>query len=326
MTDLAADVLPLIRTRADLHRRSAANAHSRRMHEAVDLLRAAAEQDDPAAVFAATQKSIAAAVKVILRADDSSGIMGDAVRRLLILHAQLAVDAQPPATKLVAWMIAFQFDGGQDFFEVDPAAYAPALGECGIALYRGELDGIAAGLGPAPADDQRWSVPDSHPRFLLDWTARRLAVLDRDVDAIIRTHARDRRVAAWLQDTAEALAEIGEIDLAIDWARQATDFGPGHQSRTAAEYWCGLLATHRPADLLAARQEVFRRWPTADNAGRLYRVSGPAWPDHRTEVFEALAAQPTDAVVFALQSLQDVELAWTRSPCCPCWPTWSTTN
>ena len=63
--------------------------------------------------------------------------------------------------------------------------------------------------------------------FTLDWNAQRLAVLDRDVEAIIRTHARDRKVAAWLQDTAEALAEIGEFDLAIDWVRQALEVGSG---------------------------------------------------------------------------------------------------
>ena len=59
---------------------------------------------------------------------------------------------------------------------------------------------------------------------MIEWNARRLAVLDRDIDAIIRTHARERKVAAWLEDTAEAFEEIGEIDLAIGWAKQATDF------------------------------------------------------------------------------------------------------
>ena len=61
---------------------------------------------------------------------------------------------------------------------------------------------------------------------------------DRDIDAIIRTHARDRKVAAWLEDTAEAFEEIGEIDLAIGWAKQATEFDRGHQSLKAAGYWC----------------------------------------------------------------------------------------
>ncbi len=44
---------------------------------------------------------------------------------------------------------------------------------------------------------------DRHTRFLLAWNARRLVVIDRDVEAIIRTHVRDRQVAAWLHETAE---------------------------------------------------------------------------------------------------------------------------
>jgi hypothetical protein len=62
---------------------------------------------------------------------------------------------------------------------------------------------------------------------MIEWNARRLAILDRDTDAIIRTHARDRKVAAWLQDTAEAFEVIGEIGLALDWAKQATDLTAG---------------------------------------------------------------------------------------------------
>lgn len=48
-------------------------------------------------------------------------------------------------------------------------------------------------------------------------------------------------------------------DLAIDWAKQAADFGLDHQSRKAADYWCKLLAEHRPDELLDTRFEVFRR-------------------------------------------------------------------
>jgi tetratricopeptide (TPR) repeat protein len=135
-------------------------------------------------------------------------------------------------------------------------------------------------------------------------------VFDRDVEAIIRTHARDQKVAAWLQDTAEALVEIGEFDLAIEWARKALDVGPAHQSLKAAEYWCALLAQHRPGELLAARLELFRRWPSSSTAARLYRDAGEAWPQYRDEVMERLAASPRDAVLFALLSLKDVQYAW----------------
>lgn len=81
------------------------------MHEAVDLLRDAAESADPPAVLPVVEKAVPAAIRVILRADDSSEIIGDAIRGLLDLHGQLASKARPSASKLVTWMIQFEFDG-----------------------------------------------------------------------------------------------------------------------------------------------------------------------------------------------------------------------
>jgi len=86
VTALADAVLPLIRTRAEVWRWNVADAHGARMHEAVTALREAAETENPTVVFAVTQKAIASALRVIMRADDSSGIIGDACRDLLDLH------------------------------------------------------------------------------------------------------------------------------------------------------------------------------------------------------------------------------------------------
>jgi hypothetical protein len=145
---------------------------------------------------------------------------------------------------------------------------------------------------------------------VLEWNDRRLAVLDRDVDAVIRTHARDRRVAAWLEDTAEALEEIGEIDLAIDWAKRAVEFDRGHQALKASDRWCRLLTEHRPADAVDARLHVFRTWPSSSSAARLRSDAGAAWPRYRDEVMEQLAASPRDAVLFALLYLEEAPYAW----------------
>jgi hypothetical protein len=314
MGDLAEAVLSLIRTRADLWRWSTANEHGRQMHEAVAILRQAAASDDPTVVFAVTQKAIASALKVIMRADDSSGIIGDACRALLDLHIEVAARAKPPVAKLVDWMIKFQFDNECDYFHLDPVSYGPALGDLGVASYRAKLADVEARLGPRPSEDDRWTSAHSD-WFTLEWNAQRLSVLDRDVEAIIRTHARDQKVASWLQDTAEALAEIGEFGLAINWARQALDVGPDHQSLKAGEYWCKLLAGHCPDELLAARMEVFRRWPSSSTAARLYRDADHAWPQFRNEVMERLAASPRDAVMFALLSLKDVHYAWELAHC-----------
>lgn len=311
VTSLADAVLPLIRTRADLHRYSAANAHGRDMHEGIDILEAAIPTTDPAEIYSVTHKALASSLKVIVRADDSSGIIGDACRRLLGLHPRAAAAARTPVGKLIDWMMKFQFgDDKVDYFEVDPVAYAPALGEVGMAAYRKRLAEVEAKLGPRQSDDERWTSTHSHDWFTLDWNAQRLAILDHDIDAIIRTHAKDRRVAAWLEDTAEAFEEIGEIDLAIDWAKQATDFDRGHQSLTAADYWCGLLEAHRPADALDARLSVFRMWPSSTSAARLHKAAGKAWLDYRDEVVTTLAASPSDAVLFALLTLKEPELAW----------------
>ena len=95
----------------------------------------------------------------------------------------------------------------------------PALGTSGTATYRARLSHIEAALGPRPAAEDLWTSRHSHEWFVIEWNARRLAALDRELDAIIRTDARDRKVAAWLEDTAEAFEEIGEIDLALNWAK-----------------------------------------------------------------------------------------------------------
>lgn len=308
MNMLANAVLPWIRSGADLHYR-AANAHGRDMHEAIDHLEAAIPSGDPAEVHAVTHKALASALKVIARADDSSGIMGDACRRLLELHPRTAVAAQVPPGKLVDWMMKFQFEG--DYFELDPVAYAPALGDAGMATYRARLAALEESLGEKPSADARWSSGRGHDWFTLEWNAKRLAVLDHDIDAIIRTHARDRRVAAWFEDTAKAFEEVGEFDLAIDWAKQATEFkGGGHQSLKAADYWCRLLEEHRTDDVLAARLDVFRRWPTSRTADQFHTAAGATWPKHRDEVLAALSTRPDQAVGFALSTLKDPRFAW----------------
>jgi hypothetical protein len=93
VTTFADVVLPLIRTRADLSRWSASAAHGRQMHEAVDNLEAAIPTTNPAEVYAIAHKALASALKVVARADDSSGIIGGACRRLLELHPTVAAAA-----------------------------------------------------------------------------------------------------------------------------------------------------------------------------------------------------------------------------------------
>jgi len=56
------------------------------MYEAVDVLESAIPTADAPEVYTVTHEALASAIKVIARADDSSGIIGDVCRRLLDLH------------------------------------------------------------------------------------------------------------------------------------------------------------------------------------------------------------------------------------------------
>lgn len=122
---LAEAVLPLIRTRADVWRWSVANDHGRRMHDAVDVLEEAARSWDPAEVYAVTHKALASAMKVIARADDSSGIMGDACLRLLDLHPKAAAAARVPSAKLIDWMMKVPVRGRGRLFPARPRDLRP---------------------------------------------------------------------------------------------------------------------------------------------------------------------------------------------------------
>jgi hypothetical protein len=55
---------------------------------------------------------------------------------------------------------------------------------------------------------------------------------------------------------------------------------------------------------------VFRRWPSSTTAARLHKAAGKAWADLRDDILATLAASPSDAVLFALLTLKEPELAW----------------
>jgi tetratricopeptide (TPR) repeat protein len=229
---------------------------------------------------------------------------------LIELHPKAAAAAQVPARKLVDWMMEFQFCSDPGYFELDPVDYAPALGDAGIAMYREALTDHAANLGERPAPSEWRSGAPSLHWFAIEWNERRLAVLDRDVDRIIETHLCRANMTAGFLRTAEALEEIGEHDLAIEWAKRATDSSSEYQAELAGRFWSDLLAKYQPEQATEACVEVFQRWPSASNATYLCRQAGEAWSDYEHFVMSTLARWPREAVRFARTGLKDASLAW----------------
>src|SRR3546814_17200456 len=79
----------------------------------------------------------------------------------------------------------------QDFFEVDPVRYAPALADKGLAVYRREVAARSEG-----AD-----------RYAFRYAAERLAILDRDVSALVEMLGGDLTSPYQFQRVAEAMLE-----------------------------------------------------------------------------------------------------------------------
>lgn len=365
---LRTQVLPLFRSRNDLHRWRAANEFGSQAHDGVDLLERAGDEaalvaaqragaangsgaggfggvsrgsgkaaadpfEEVHGVRRATEAALRSLGRVLLRADDSSGIIGDAYQRLLVLHPRLAELAPPPPAKLVAWMLAHDYpegDDAQDFFELDPVRYAAALGPKGMARYRAALDAIEVELPTEPTDAERRAAylayqetrtPEAYAAYrdslrtvsgrgVLARHRRRLAVADRDIEAIIVTHVADGVRAHQLHEAAQAFAEIERPDLAIEWAERAAYLTRDHQAVRAAEYWCALLHAHRPGAELAARRAVFERWPGAALAAALRTAAGAEWAALEPAVLTALEARPEQLVGFLLHSLHDAPRAW----------------
>lgn len=318
LVPLADLVLPLIRTRSrELWRYNVSNAHGAQMHEAVDVLEAALDAPEslperyeaiaptPKEVFTVTTKALSSAIRVIARADDSSGIIGSACYSLIDLHSRAAAAAGAAPLKLADWMYRFHFDEKVDYFDLDPVAYAPALGVEGLARLREHVEALRAECAAVETAGEH--NPYGRREWLLSWFDKRFAVLDEDLEAIIRTHLGEGKVPAQFDWVAEAFEEIGRYDLAIEWAQRAVLLDRSFQAHHASRHWWKLLETHKPEELAAAAATIFHRWPDAASGARLITFAGKQFVDEAQRILED---QPAELVTFQLETLGDPRLAW----------------
>src|SRR4051794_8426427 len=162
-------------------------------------LQKAVEAAPSQALIELLQRAIGHVVKVIMHADDSDGTIGDLARELLALHARACDAGVADPVALAAWMVRFGFED-QDFFEIDPVRYAGALGADGLEAYR---QAVAA-------------RPDGDS-FAARYARERLAILDRDVDALVAMLGGDLTNAYQFVRVAEAMAELGLDDDVLAW-------------------------------------------------------------------------------------------------------------
>src|SRR5215210_716453 len=226
-------------------------------------LESAVDASPSRALVELLQRAVGHVVKVIMHADDSDGLIGDLAHELLALHARACDAGVADPVDLAAWMVRFRFDD-QDFFEVDPVRYASALGEAGLAAYR---DAVGARRGG-----------DS---FAVRYARERLAIIDRDVDAVQRLLGGDLTTPYQFIRVAEAMRELGLDDEALAWAQRGIAQTSGWQVSQLYDLACGVHdAREEPLEVLALRRAQHERTPSSSRYRALRAAADAldAWP------------------------------------------------
>lgn len=240
------------------------------------------------------ERAVGHVVKVMLHADDSAGAIGDLAYELLEAHVRACDAGIADPARLARWMIRFRFKD-QDFFDPDPIRYAAALGERGLAAYRKALDELA------------------QDTFAAQRARQRLAVLDRDVAAIVETCGGSLTTPWQFLQVAEAMAEIDRPDLVLEWTERGIAETSGHPIGSLYDLACETYTQlDRPLDVLRLRRAHHQRSPTTGTYAALKTaaLALDTWEHERDATRAALRDRDTRSYIAALHSDGDDELAW----------------
>lgn len=289
-----------LKTRRHLDWR-AADRHGEDAHRVADELERSLSPSTAADLVPLLEAAIDTMVRVISRSDDSSGIQGSATGRFLDLHAA-AVDLAPPDPgQLAAWMVRCTFDPS-GFLAPDPVRYAAALGERGRVAYVRALD---RAMAKRPDDYE-------YQHALL-----RLAILDRDAEAIVRLAGGPLDNAGRYAHVVEALLEAGQQEEALRLAVEGTRMRPiFHITPNLYDTAVRILRDRGDEDeVLRLRREQLQQMPTETSYASLRRAATAtkSWPVERLAALDTMLEQNPRAWMNVLLDEGETDLVWNAS-------------
>ncbi|MGI8756599.1 MAG: DUF6880 family protein [Acidimicrobiales bacterium] len=279
----------------------------------VDALADAVATEPSVELVVLLQRAAGHLVKVIMRADDSNGMIGDLARQVLDLHREACTACVAEPQALAKWMVRFAFED-QDFFEVDPVAYANALGENGLAVYRRE---VAKRSDPADVPTEmspglRHTYGD-FPSFAAKYATERLAVIDGDVDRLVELLGGDLSSPHQFVRVAEAMVELGQTDDALAWARRGIAETSGWQVAKLYDLAADLLTGAAcGGEVVELRRQHHESTPDSSTYAKLQnaaRANG-TWAAEIGPARAALAERDSTALIDALLTDGEPAAAW----------------
>ncbi len=284
-------------------------AVARDVQEVLDEIEQVLDSGQADAAAPALKTAVTRVRTLTLRADDSSGALGDACQRAADLYATACRQGHSDPVRLARWLLKFRAESpGWPNLRLEQ--FVAALDDKGLAVYRAGVQEASA----KQAGQDHWS------RFEIDLMLLELADHDGDVETAVtllrqREHPEygaivDRLRAA--DRPAEAIAVLDEAIAAGRVSIEGNQFWVGAQD-AAATY----LDIGRPEDALAVLRSIFRANPSrrtyavlvwgAERAGTAEQERRAAW-DYAAERAKRTGSGAL-LVDLALEE-GDVERAW----------------
>ena len=263
----------------------------------VDAIEEAVAARPSAELLDLIERAVGHMVKVILRADDSNGEIGNLIAELLELHWMTCDAGVADPVKLARWMVRFAL-GDQDFFVLDPKRYAEALGDSGLVMYRKEIDRRRKNGGHS---------------YALRYVDERLAVLDGDIDMVVRLLGGNLTNPYQFTQVTEAMVELGRDDDALAWAKRGIAETNGSQVAKLYDLAAGVYLRRSALDeILTLRWEQHRRMPSSATYA-LLRAAAEAtgtWTSERSSARTVLEAEDLGGLVDVLLVDGEPDAAW----------------
>jgi uncharacterized Zn finger protein len=197
--------------------------------------------------------------RALMYMDDSSGIIGDDLRRIVSLYARACTVAPPKPAALAKWLVDLACDG-PGWPRVLLPEFAGALGDRGLSEVTRLVEERTR-----TTDPESWTSVHS-----LRDLREQLAEVGGDLDRYVTVLAENLTSAIQYERITHALREAGRRQDAITWARRGLADKPGwpHSDQLRDALVSILLTEDQTEDAVRVRREEYARHPT----GTTYRA------------------------------------------------------
>ena len=295
-------------------------AYAGEVHEVADAMDLLIGQGCADALVGLAERALHRLERVLERADDSDGLIGDLLVRFQRMHLEACRAARPDPVALARRLFRWELEGDWDVFRGAAEVYADVLGETGLATYRELAEAEWAAVPPLRPGDEE-AVAEHVDRFSVTHMIESLARAHGDIDMEIAAMSRDLSSAYSFLRIARVCQQAGRDDEALDWAERGVLAFP---ERTHVELRAFLadayLARSRDDDAMALIWSGLTEEPSLGAYQRLkhYADKIGSWPAWRSraieEVRRSIAVQMAAAPSPAQPTPRLPRHAWRQPP------------